>query len=201
MAIEFFLPRESLMMRRMFPLWRLLAALSLAIAGCDMANHSASVIGTAVGNTAPEMDGFDADEKPLKLSDYRGKVVLLDFWATWCGPCRSMFPHERELVSRLKDKPFVLLGVNGDNSRKDILRVQDAGDVTWRSWWDGELLKGQKHNITTIWNINGWPTLYLLDHKGVVRYISIGVPNDMNAFEKRINQLVEEAERDKQPAS
>ena len=189
------------MMRRLFPLWCLLPALTLAVVGCDTANHSATVIGTAVGNTAPEMDGSDADGKPLKLSDCRGKVVMLDFWATWCPPCRALFPHGRELVNRLENKPFVLLGVSGDHTLEAILRAQKDGDVTWRSWWDGELLKGQRHNITTVWNVNAWPTLFLLDHKGVIRYKKIGAPDDMNAFDKRINQLVEEAERDQQPGS
>jgi hypothetical protein len=71
----------------------------------------------AVGRPAPEITGEDLDGKPMKLSDYRGKVVLLTFWGHWCGPCRSMYPHERSLVKRLEGQPFALLGVNSDTDR------------------------------------------------------------------------------------
>src|SRR5262245_27441078 len=140
-------------MRRCRLLWIVTAYLALGIGGCNPANHSAAVVGTEVGNTAPDIDSVDADGKPLKLSDQRGKVVLLDFWATWCGPCRTTFPHSRELVSRMKARPFVLLGVSGDGSREDILRVQESGDVTWRSWWDGDIPNGQRDNITSIYRV------------------------------------------------
>ena len=73
-----------------------------------------------VGNPVPDVEGVDADGKKVKLSSYKGKVVLFDFWATWCGPCVAMIPHEREMVEKLKGKPFALLGVNVDEEKADF---------------------------------------------------------------------------------
>ena len=70
-----------------------------------------------IGQVAPEITGDDIEGVSLKLSDYRGKVVVLSFWATWCGPCMAMVPHERSLVKRMEGKPFALLGFNGDDDR------------------------------------------------------------------------------------
>ena len=70
-----------------------------------------------VGNPVPEVEGTDLDGKKAKLSGLKGKVVVLDFWATWCGPCRAMIPHERELVEKYKDKPFAILSVSATPRR------------------------------------------------------------------------------------
>ncbi len=78
------------------------------------------------GKPAPEIDGVDFDGKRLKLSDYRGKVVVLAFWGSWCGPCMNEVPRERELVERLKGKPFALLGVNCDEDRMTALKVIES---------------------------------------------------------------------------
>jgi len=80
-----------------------------------------------------------------------------------------MIPHERSLVNRLKDKPFALLGVNSDPD-KDYYASENKGDmlVTWRSFWCGP--KGTRGPIPTKWNVRGWPTIYVLDHKGVIRF-------------------------------
>ena len=77
-----------------------------------------------------------------------------------------MFPHERSLVKRLEGKPFVLLGVNSDESRKELKAVMKKEKITWRSFWNG----GRDGPISREWGIRGWPTLVIIDAKGVIRY-------------------------------
>jgi thiol-disulfide isomerase/thioredoxin len=124
-----------------------------------------------VGKVAPEITGEDLDGKPLKLSDYRGNVVVVCFWATWCGPCMAMVPHERELVERLKGKSFALLGVNSDeaNDREKAKKATREKHMTWSSWWDG----GLRGAIQTAYDVDHWPTVYVLDSKGVIRYFDV----------------------------
>jgi thiol-disulfide isomerase/thioredoxin len=83
-----------------------------------------------VGKLAPEIQGEDIDEHRLKLSDDRGKVVVISFWASWCGPCMQMVPHERVIAERLAGKPFVLIGVNGDSKRTDAKRAVTEQNMT-----------------------------------------------------------------------
>jgi thiol-disulfide isomerase/thioredoxin len=137
-----------------------------------------------IGKKAPEIEGEDLDGKPLKLSDYRGKVILLDFWGSWCGPCRVMMPHARELAKRLEGKPFALVGVNSDETRDKAKALIEKEGITWRSFWNGG---GPGGPISTRWNIQGWPTLYLIDHEGVIRHKFIGSPG-----EKTLDEAVDE---------
>ena len=124
------------------------------------------------GKSAPEITGEDLDGRPMALSDHRGKVVMLNFWGTGCLPCIAMFPHERELVRRLKDRPFVLLGIDNDRDRAKAARLLMEEGLTWRSWWDGEDIG---YPIMTSWKVRSWPTIYLLDHCGVIRYRDLRV--------------------------
>ncbi|HEV3022845.1 MAG TPA: thioredoxin-like domain-containing protein [Pirellulales bacterium] len=78
-----------------------------------------------------------------------------------------MYPHERSLVKRLAGKPFVLLGINSDQSKEQLKEVVKKEEMTWRSWFDGG---GTSGPIATHWNVSGWPTIYVLDHEGVIRY-------------------------------
>jgi|SRR5258708_7690120 hypothetical protein len=77
-----------------------------------------------------------------------------------------MYPHERSLVKRLEDKPFVLLGINSDENREELKKVLEKEKIPWRSWWDGGNTSGP---IATKWKVSGWPTTYVLDAKGVIR--------------------------------
>jgi thiol-disulfide isomerase/thioredoxin len=121
-----------------------------------------------VGMMAPEIEGEDLDEIPFKLSDYRGKVVMLDFWGHWCPPCRAMYTHEQEITRGLADKPFVLLGVNSDGNKNTAVDAVSSEGLGWRHFWNGP--KGTRGPISTQWNVEGWPTVYLIDEKGVIRY-------------------------------
>ena len=80
-----------------------------------------------------------------------------------------MLPHERELVKRLEDKPFDLIGINSDGTREEIQTILESNDITWRQAVDGST----EGPLATKWNVNGWPTIYVLDAKGVIRYKNV----------------------------
>jgi thiol-disulfide isomerase/thioredoxin len=119
----------------------------------------------AVGKPAPEIEGRDYEGKAFRLSEYRGKVVLLTFSGNWCGPCRSLYPEERELVKRLADQPFTLLSVNTDEDVETLRHSIASGEITWRCWAES----GRDGPIATSWGVVHFPTIYLLDGKGVIR--------------------------------
>jgi thiol-disulfide isomerase/thioredoxin len=122
----------------------------------------------SVGKLAPEIEIDDINGVKTKLTDLRGKVVVLDIWATWCGPCRAMIPHERELVKRLKDKPFVLVSMSADEKKETLVDFVNKNDMPWTHWW-----AGAKSNILKDWGVEYFPTIYVLDHKGVIRYTDV----------------------------
>jgi thiol-disulfide isomerase/thioredoxin len=121
----------------------------------------------AVGRPAPAIEGKDVDGKPLKLSDYRGKVVVVVFWASWCGPCMDQVPHERALAERLRGKPFALLGVNCDLSREEARAAITKAAITWPNWYDGDPSEGP---IVARWHARALPQIYVLDADGVIRF-------------------------------
>jgi hypothetical protein len=100
-----------------------------------------------------------------------------------------MFPHERSLVEKYQGRPFALLGVNLDVDPAILLRVQEKERLNWRSWFDG-----QGGPIAREWGVTALPTLYLIDHKGIIRYESEGVP-PTDELEKKIEALVKEVEQ------
>jgi peroxiredoxin len=120
-----------------------------------------------IGHRAPEIDGPDLRGEPMALSDFRGKVVVLEFWGHWCTLCQAMYPYERALVERLQGQPFVLLGVNSDDPRTGAT-VARQERIAPRSWSDGGAIQGGL--IAQRWNVKALPTTYVLDHRGVIRY-------------------------------
>jgi S1-C subfamily serine protease/peroxiredoxin len=137
-----------------------------------------------VGAPVPEIEGPDVDGREFKLSDHRGKVVLLEFWADWDHDCVELYPHLRLLAEKHKGRPFVILGVNGD-TRERLRTVTDLRQVTWRSWSDGH-----GGGIAAKWNIHALPTIYLIDHQGKIRFKALKA----NELETAVEQLLKETE-------
>ena len=98
-----------------------------------------------------------------------------------------MYPHERSLVKRLAGKPFALLGVNSDSDREALKEVIKRENITWRSWWDGGSTRGP---IATKYQVRAWPTIYVIDHKGIIRYKNVRG----EALDKAVDTLLKELE-------
>ncbi len=127
----------------------------------------------AIGMLAPEIVGFDLDDKPMKLSAYRGRVVLMNFWATWCFPCMKLIPHEVALAKTFQGQPFDIVGVNCDTNIPSARAAVVQTSMTWRSFRDQV---DKKPTITKDWKVVGFPALYLIDHHGTIRKRWIGSP-------------------------
>jgi thiol-disulfide isomerase/thioredoxin len=168
-----------------------LPILAILAAGCTGPYPASPKLGVNEGDRAPALEGVDVSGKPLKLSDFRGKVVMLDFWATWCPPCMELVPHERELVANHKNEPFVLLGVSVDRSISDIEKVEQNGKVTWRNWWfEGR----ERDEVLKTWRVEGFPTIILIDHNGIIQHRWYGNPG-FGEIDKEVNKLIQDAKQ------
>jgi thiol-disulfide isomerase/thioredoxin len=146
----------------------------------------------SVGKPAPEVVTTTLEGKKTRISDYKGKVVLLDIWATWCPPCRAMIPHEREMVKTMANKPFVLVSVSADDDKDTLAKFLEKEPMPWIHWWDG----GKDNPVLKAYRVRAFPTLYLIDHTGAIKQKWTGRP-DNETLDKAVHEAVKEAEKAK----
>jgi thiol-disulfide isomerase/thioredoxin len=101
------------------------------------------------------MDGGSVD-----FGELRGEVVLLDFWATWCKPCREATPHLERLAGRMEGRPFAIVGISADNDRQALEAYLEKEGVPWPQVWDGG---GQ---AVRAFGVSSFPTYLVIDHEG-----------------------------------
>jgi peroxiredoxin len=133
----------------------------------DLADHELYIVNhLSVGKAAPEIEGKDLSEIEFKLSDYRGKVVLVLFWGNWSRNSTNLYTQLRSLAKKLEGKPFAIIGVNTDRSRVQIRKTAKLLQLDWRNFWDF-----RKHGpISTAWSVEQYPAVYVLDDKGIIRF-------------------------------
>jgi thiol-disulfide isomerase/thioredoxin len=142
-----------------------------------------------IGKVAPEITGKDYDGVEFKLSEYRGKVTVLYFTGQWCGPCRGEYPFERLMLEVHKTDPFAIVSVNSDDKIETAKQAKLDNKLEFRSWWDGYVKDANtKGPIASAWNVTGWPAIYVMDAKGVIRFAGLRQEDILKA----VNQLLEE---------
>ncbi len=125
------------------------------------------------------------DNKIINLKDFRGKVVYLDFWASWCLPCRKSFPWMNDMQTRYGGEDFSIIAVNLDSSKADALKFLKKVPANFYIAYDPD---GQ---VATKYNLKAMPSSYLINRKGEIVFIHKGFrESDTNKIEKKIQKLI-----------
>jgi len=120
---------------------------------------------TAIGKMSMDFEQKDAYGRSVKLSDFRGKYVLLDFWASWCGPCRAENPKVLAAYQKYKDKGFTVLGVSADKDKQAWLEAIASDKLPWAQVWDPS---GRRNPIIIQYGVKGIPSSFLIDPNGII---------------------------------
>jgi len=143
-----------------------------------------------LGTPAPEFQVKTLDGKTIKLSDYKGRYVLLDFWATWCGPCVGEMPALKEVYKKYgQDKRFVMLGLSLDNTLDDLEDYVKKNKISWPQGYLGEWAKTK---VPESYHVEGVPAIFLIDPAGKIIEKDLRGPMVEQALEKHLGQPAKE---------
>jgi len=136
----------------------------------------------AIGSVMPDFEQADTSSKPVKLSDFRGKYVLVDFWASWCVPCRHDNPRLVKIYKRFSGKGFDILGISLDEKKTDWLQAIHHDRLSWTQVSD---LKGFDNAVAKGFFIHAVPTKFLMDPNGVI------IARDFNSgqLERKLEEI------------
>ena len=133
---------------------------------------------------APAWELKDVAGKPVKLADFKGKVVVMDFWGTWCPPCRAELPHFQALYEKYKDRGVVFLGMNWEQPGEAAERMKLVTDFMATNKYSFPVVIDHERVAVEAYDIPGFPTVFLIDGTGTIRYRNVG-------YEEGVDQILE----------
>lgn len=147
----------------------------------------AGVAAAVPTGTAPDFTLRTMDGPNLRLQEQRGRVVMVNFWATWCGPCRQEMPELNKLYEKYRSSGFVLLGVNVDDDTRNAASVATKLGVKFPVLLDTDKAVSKRYDLATM------PSTVLIDRDGKVRYVHRGYRDGFeDLYEKQIRELLKE---------
>jgi thiol-disulfide isomerase/thioredoxin len=159
--------------------------LTFALTGALLAAPNASAL--APGDAPPPIDMPDQSGKKVDLRELKGKVILVDFWASWCGPCKQEMPVLEELHRKYAGQGLVIVGINIDSSSKKMAKFLKGAPVSFRIVQDRKLAVASKYEPPTM------PSSYFVARDGTIRYIHEGFQEtDAAEIESHIKVLLAE---------
>ncbi len=146
-----------------------------------------SALAVTVNDQAPDFTLKSLEGTNLRLDEYKGQVVLINFWASWCGPCRQEMPLLDRIHQRYSDAGFAVLGVNVEGQIAPAKEIADSTGVTF------PLLIDENQRVAEVYDLEAMPSSVLVDRDGVVRYVHRGYkPGDEAKYLEVVKQLIAE---------
>ena len=163
----------------------LLLMATFLMAGCS--SDSSPAQGTGAGSLALDFKLKDLGGQDVSLSDWRGSPVMLNFWATWCGPCRAEMPFMQEIFEdkEWSDKGVVILAVNGGETAAQVAKFMEAAGFTF------PVLLDISQNVARAYNVRNIPATFFIDNDGIIKDVKIGAITGRAEWEERLSKIIQ----------
>jgi thiol-disulfide isomerase/thioredoxin len=159
----------------------------IALLACVSTLLSFSAAADIVGQPAPDFALRSMKGPPMRLSEHLGEVVIINFWATWCGPCRQEMPLLDELYGKYQRAGLVLLSVNIDEAAEPAIEMAQTLRVSYPVLFD------TRKEVSRAYDVSAMPVTVLVDRAGVVRYVSEGYkPGYEKRYTEKLRELLNE---------